>query len=218
MESSSGSSSCAGEWKAEEAIAGNAEALRVLRELITYPLLYSAESRKLGLKVLKVFPDSVALIYSLSSFIDNSSCFAYFFCSGHVGCCYMDLLELERYSICIFLMSFFKIWNWLFGFETKPWLLKLEIDIWVWAENYVWILELTFEFEPTIMSLNFKIYICIWATIMSLNLKIDIFVWAISCVINFTIDIWICVKIIPLDFWVQDSCLIFLFRKNSCLV
>ncbi|TMW93656.1 hypothetical protein EJD97_011336 [Solanum chilense] len=50
MESSSGSSSCAGKWKAEEAIAGNAEALRVLRELITYPLLYSAESRKLGLK------------------------------------------------------------------------------------------------------------------------------------------------------------------------
>lgn len=50
MESSSGSTSCAGEWRAEEAIAGNAEALRVLRELITYPLLYSAESQKLGLK------------------------------------------------------------------------------------------------------------------------------------------------------------------------
>ncbi|KAG5603569.1 hypothetical protein H5410_025061 [Solanum commersonii] len=50
MESSSGSTSCAGEWRAEDAIAGNAEALRVLRELITYPLLYSAESRKLGLK------------------------------------------------------------------------------------------------------------------------------------------------------------------------
>lgn len=50
MESSSGSISCAGEWRAEKAIAGNAEALRVLRELITYPLLYSAESRKLGLK------------------------------------------------------------------------------------------------------------------------------------------------------------------------
>ncbi|KAL3367731.1 hypothetical protein AABB24_008871 [Solanum stoloniferum] len=50
MESSSGSTSCAGEWRADEAIAGNAEALRVLRELITYPLLYSAESRKLGLK------------------------------------------------------------------------------------------------------------------------------------------------------------------------
>ncbi|KAK4715207.1 hypothetical protein R3W88_013545 [Solanum pinnatisectum] len=50
MESSSGSTSCAGEWRAEEAIAGNAEALRVLRELITYPQLYSAESRKLGLK------------------------------------------------------------------------------------------------------------------------------------------------------------------------
>ncbi|KAK6788520.1 hypothetical protein RDI58_012318 [Solanum bulbocastanum] len=50
MESSSGSTSCAGEWRAEEAIAGNAEALRVIRELITYPQLYSAESRKLGLK------------------------------------------------------------------------------------------------------------------------------------------------------------------------
>ncbi|XP_060215099.1 cell division control protein 48 homolog B [Lycium barbarum] len=50
MESSSGSTSYAGEWRAEEAIAGNTEALQVLRELITYPLLYSAESRKLGLK------------------------------------------------------------------------------------------------------------------------------------------------------------------------
>ncbi|XP_009628215.1 cell division control protein 48 homolog B isoform X1 [Nicotiana tomentosiformis] len=50
MESSSGSISYGGEWRAEEAIAGNAEALRILRELITYPLLYSAESRKLGLK------------------------------------------------------------------------------------------------------------------------------------------------------------------------
>lgn len=50
MESNSGSTSYAGEWRAEEAVAGNAEALRVLRELITYPLLYSAESRKLGLK------------------------------------------------------------------------------------------------------------------------------------------------------------------------
>ncbi|XP_016435476.1 cell division control protein 48 homolog B [Nicotiana tabacum] len=50
MESSSGSISYGGEWRAEEAIAGNAEALRILRELITYPLLYSAECRKLGLK------------------------------------------------------------------------------------------------------------------------------------------------------------------------
>ncbi|GFY88498.1 cell division cycle 48B [Actinidia rufa] len=39
-----------GEWTAEEAIGGNAEALRALRELITFPLLYSRESRKLGLK------------------------------------------------------------------------------------------------------------------------------------------------------------------------
>ncbi|KAK9277446.1 hypothetical protein L1049_006989 [Liquidambar formosana] len=37
-------------WKAEEAIGGNAEALEALRELITFPLYYSRESRKLGLK------------------------------------------------------------------------------------------------------------------------------------------------------------------------
>lgn len=37
-------------WRAEEAIAGNAEALQALRELITFPLLYSTESRKLGLQ------------------------------------------------------------------------------------------------------------------------------------------------------------------------
>ncbi|XP_043706821.1 cell division control protein 48 homolog B [Telopea speciosissima] len=47
MESSCGSSS---EWRAEEAIGGNAEALEALRELITYPLQYSRESRKIGLK------------------------------------------------------------------------------------------------------------------------------------------------------------------------
>ncbi|KAK1412405.1 hypothetical protein QVD17_33631 [Tagetes erecta] len=37
-------------WRAEEAIAGNAEALQALRELITYPLLYSRQATKLGLK------------------------------------------------------------------------------------------------------------------------------------------------------------------------
>ncbi|XP_024987324.1 cell division control protein 48 homolog B isoform X3 [Cynara cardunculus var. scolymus] len=49
MESSC-SSNDVRKWKAEEAIAGNAEALQALRELITYPLLYSREARKLGLK------------------------------------------------------------------------------------------------------------------------------------------------------------------------
>ncbi|GAB2280181.1 Cell division control protein 48 B [Dionaea muscipula] len=39
-----------GEWKTEESIAGNAEALQALRELIIYPLKYSRESQKLGLK------------------------------------------------------------------------------------------------------------------------------------------------------------------------
>ncbi|XP_051123282.1 cell division control protein 48 homolog B isoform X2 [Andrographis paniculata] len=37
-------------WKAEEAIAGNVEALQVLRELISYPVLYSREARILGIK------------------------------------------------------------------------------------------------------------------------------------------------------------------------
>ncbi|XVE85733.1 hypothetical protein DITRI_Ditri17bG0114700 [Diplodiscus trichospermus] len=38
------------QWKAEEAIGGNAEALQALRELIVFPLLYSREAKKLGLK------------------------------------------------------------------------------------------------------------------------------------------------------------------------
>ncbi|KAI5352832.1 hypothetical protein L3X38_005724 [Prunus dulcis] len=38
------------QWRAEEAIAGNAEALEALRELIIYPLLYPREGQTLGLK------------------------------------------------------------------------------------------------------------------------------------------------------------------------
>ncbi|KAJ6712207.1 CELL DIVISION CONTROL PROTEIN 48-like protein B [Salix purpurea] len=38
------------EWKAEEAIGGNKAALEALRELITFPHLYSREAQKLGLK------------------------------------------------------------------------------------------------------------------------------------------------------------------------
>ncbi|XP_071735563.1 cell division control protein 48 homolog B [Rutidosis leptorrhynchoides] len=49
MESSC-SSNDVEKWSAEESIAGNSEALQALRELITYPLLYSREARKLGLK------------------------------------------------------------------------------------------------------------------------------------------------------------------------
>ncbi|KAL0296847.1 UNVERIFIED_CONTAM: Cell division control protein 48B [Sesamum radiatum] len=50
--SSSASNDCGGAaaWKAEEAIAGNTEALQALRELISFPILYSRESRILGLK------------------------------------------------------------------------------------------------------------------------------------------------------------------------
>lgn len=47
MEASGGGG---GDWKAEEAIGGNGEALLALRELITYPLIYSRQSRKLGFK------------------------------------------------------------------------------------------------------------------------------------------------------------------------
>ncbi|XP_076888686.1 cell division control protein 48 homolog B-like [Bidens hawaiensis] len=50
MESSSGSTNDVVRWRAEYAIAGNAEALQALRELITYPILYSQQARKLGLK------------------------------------------------------------------------------------------------------------------------------------------------------------------------
>ncbi|KAH7834987.1 hypothetical protein Vadar_021815 [Vaccinium darrowii] len=50
--SSSGSNTNgeSGEFRAEEAIGGNAEAIQALRELIIFPLLYSRESRKLGLR------------------------------------------------------------------------------------------------------------------------------------------------------------------------
>lgn len=37
-------------WKAEEAIGGNKAAVEALRELITFPLLYSSQAQKLGLK------------------------------------------------------------------------------------------------------------------------------------------------------------------------
>ncbi|CAK7355931.1 unnamed protein product [Dovyalis caffra] len=38
------------EWKAEEVIGGNKAALEALRELITFPILYSRQAQKLGLK------------------------------------------------------------------------------------------------------------------------------------------------------------------------
>ncbi|XP_050373427.1 cell division control protein 48 homolog B [Argentina anserina] len=39
-----------GEWRAEKAIGGNKEALQALRELIVYPLLFSSQAKRLGLK------------------------------------------------------------------------------------------------------------------------------------------------------------------------
>lgn len=66
MEVSACSSSCSGvyndskgeksdadsvQWRAEEAIGGNREAVEALRELVSFPIIYSREARKLGLKV-----------------------------------------------------------------------------------------------------------------------------------------------------------------------
>lgn len=56
MSSEPNRQSAAAPWKAEEAIAGNAEAIQALRELICYPLMYSREARVLGLKVSFYFP------------------------------------------------------------------------------------------------------------------------------------------------------------------
>lgn len=50
MESGSGITGGGRRWTAEQAVAGNAEALQALRELIIYPILYSREAQKLGLK------------------------------------------------------------------------------------------------------------------------------------------------------------------------
>lgn len=38
------------QWRAEEAIAGNSDALKALRELIIFPLLFSQEAQKIGLR------------------------------------------------------------------------------------------------------------------------------------------------------------------------
>ncbi|XP_027360244.1 cell division control protein 48 homolog B isoform X1 [Abrus precatorius] len=51
MESCVSNSDRKEQWRAEEAIGGNAEALQALRELIIYPFLFSQQARKLGLKV-----------------------------------------------------------------------------------------------------------------------------------------------------------------------
>lgn len=103
MESSSGSISCAGEWRAEKAIAGNAEALRVLRELITYPLLYSAESRKLGLKVLQV----LQIVYVWYS---------------HYHLLWKTLIALLIFSVVAsWVVAIWTSWNWQGTIHVYSW-------------------------------------------------------------------------------------------------
>lgn len=63
-------------WKAEEAIGGNRAAVEALRELITFPLLYSSQAQKLGLKVSCNLQSFFILIYSLLILI---SVFLFFF-------------------------------------------------------------------------------------------------------------------------------------------
>lgn len=53
------------QWRAEEAIAGNSEALKTLRELIVFPLLFSQEAKKIGLRVRQF----LSLSLSLASFL-----------------------------------------------------------------------------------------------------------------------------------------------------
>lgn len=52
MESGCGSTDGGRRWRAEEVVAGNDEALQALRELVIYPIRYSREAQKLGLKVI----------------------------------------------------------------------------------------------------------------------------------------------------------------------
>jgi hypothetical protein len=51
-ETESCTSSSNGHQKADDVIGGNAKAIQILRELITYPRLFTHEAKQLGLKVL----------------------------------------------------------------------------------------------------------------------------------------------------------------------
>lgn len=65
-------------WKAEEAIGGNRAAVEALRELITFPLLYSSQAQKLGLKVSCNLQSFFILIYSLLILISGFFFFSLF--------------------------------------------------------------------------------------------------------------------------------------------
>lgn len=58
-------------WRAEEAIAGNVEALEALRELITFPVYYSRESQKLGLKV-SIYAFHTLVLFNFRSLVHCS--------------------------------------------------------------------------------------------------------------------------------------------------
>lgn len=84
-------------WKAEEAIGGNRAAVEALRELITFPLLYSSQAQKLGLKVSCNLQSFFILIYSLLILISGFFFFSLFSFSGLEVFSYMVHRAPARY-------------------------------------------------------------------------------------------------------------------------
>lgn len=77
--SSSSNTTNKNQWRAEEAIAGNAKALQALRRLIILPLLFSREAKKLGIRVTKT-----------PSFPILSTCYQFYVVPFHFG--FWDLI------------------------------------------------------------------------------------------------------------------------------
>ena len=97
---SNGDSSAAKQWKAEDAIGGNTEALQALRELIIFPLHYSREAQKLGLKV-KLLPFSFCLFPCcpiLIWFFPYKSCISFSLLYYGLYTDYVDSVVLNRKS------------------------------------------------------------------------------------------------------------------------
>ena len=84
------------QWRAEEAIAGNSDALKALRELIIFPLLFSQEAQKIGLRV-RQFLSMSFIISSLSRFLVSLIVnITMMLNSGLEDCFYTDPLALAR--------------------------------------------------------------------------------------------------------------------------
>lgn len=111
-------------WKAEEAIGGNRAAVEALRELITFPLLYSSQAQKLGLKVSCNLQSFFILIYSLLILISGFF-FSLFSFSGLEVFSYMVHRAPARYH------SHF--------YQTKVNIKEKKIDLWFYFINSVFL-------------------------------------------------------------------------------